>query len=103
MSPNSRLLYRLLVVASAINVLGLPFAVLRSEPLHATVHAGLALICGFLALRLRHRRPDRPDTLERLEGTPSDPTELGAGDQGQLNDEWLRRQQEYDRQSRREE
>ena len=92
--PPSRILYGFLLVATAINVLGLPFAVFAAEPLHATVHAGLALACGYWALRLRHRRllgqaqaagggaPDQAD----------EPRELEAGGSEALRDQWLRQQ-----------
>ena len=102
MSPNSRILYRLLLVAAGINVLGLPLAIFQSEPWHAAVHAALALACGFGALRLRHRRPDPSDPLQRLEESPSDQAELGAGEGHQFDDEWLKRRQAHDREGRQE-
>lgn len=41
------------VVLSAVNLVAIGLAVAASEPLHATVHAGLALAFGLWAQRLR--------------------------------------------------
>lgn len=94
MASHSRTFYRLLLVATAINVVGLPFAVLQSQPWHATVHAGFALACGFWALRLRHRRPvaqrhveSGRDFDEARPGTG----QLDSGDQAGTQDQWLKR------------
>lgn len=96
MAP-ARLFTRFLYLATAINVLGLPIAVVRGEPLHATVHAVLALACGFWALRLRH--PRGIEEAQRLAAAES-PGELESGGQSALQDEWLRRQAEQEKQRR---
>lgn len=89
----SRILYRLLLAATAINVLGLPIAVFRAEPWHASVHAGLALLCGYWALRLRHRRYPSGATHsgEEVPGEADEPRELDDGSGTAMRDEWLRR------------
>lgn len=94
MGSHSRTFYRLLLVATAINVVGLPFAVLQSEPWHATVHAGLALACGFWALMLRHRRPVAGSQMESgydIDETRSEAGQLDSGDQAGGQDQWLKR------------
>jgi hypothetical protein len=104
MASHSRTFSRLLLVATAINVIGLPLAIVQSEPMHATWHAGLALICGFWALRLRHPRPtNEPEVDDYDPADPaSAPAELGTGDQASMNDEWLRRKRAAEQQERRE-
>ena len=76
--------YRLLLVATAINVLGLPFAVFRAEPVHATVHAVLALGCAFWVSRIRQQKAAQLALKASREAA-----ELEAGSQG-LGEEWLR-------------
>src|SRR5512138_2814289 len=94
MAPR-QLLSRLLYVATAINVVGLPIAVVRGEPWHATVHAVLALACGFWAMRLRH--PRGPEGAQELDAA-GQPAELDAGSQSAMNEELLRRQPEQEKQ-----
>ena len=48
--------YPIAVVLSVINLLGAGFAARQAEPLHATVHAALALAFGLWAQRLRQGR-----------------------------------------------
>jgi hypothetical protein len=94
MASSSRIFYRLLLVATAINLVGLPFAVLQQEPWHATLHAVLALGCGFWALRLRHRRPST-----QLPDSSAAPDALTSGDEEALRDAWVR-QREAEREER---
>lgn len=104
MTSASRLLYRLLIVASVVNLVGLPFAVAQAEPWHATLHASLALAGGFWALRLRHRRTGGDDLAgpEQLD-LPDDegPRGINAGDQAALNDQWLKRRPVSEREERK--
>jgi hypothetical protein len=48
--------YPIAVVLSVINLLGAGFAAGEAQPLHATVHAALALAFGLWAQRLRQGR-----------------------------------------------
>ena len=103
MTSVSRILYRLLIVATVVNVVGLPFAVAQAEPWHATLHASLALACGFWALRLRHRRTgsDDPGEPEQLDARDDEaPRGLDAGDQTALNDQWLKQRLASEREER---
>jgi len=64
------------VVLSVINVVGAGFAAGQAEPLHATIHAALALAFGVWAQRLRLRPggsepPARLEALEALEAEVS--------------------------------
>lgn len=102
---HHRILYPLLIIATGINVLGLPIAVLQAEPWHATLHAGLALACGFWALRLRYRRtgseyPARPDQPDVKEGPDS--RELEGGERGAMEAQWLRDRRALNHEERRE-
>jgi hypothetical protein len=45
------------VVLSAVNLVGVGYAAGEAEPLHAAIHAALALAFGLWAQRLRQRRP----------------------------------------------
>ena len=54
------------VALSAINLVGVGFAVGPGESLHAATHAALALVFGLWAQRLR-QRPDRSELPARLE------------------------------------
>ena len=104
MTSASRLLYRFLIVATVVNVVGLPFAVAQAEPWHATLHASLALACGFWALRLRHRRTGSDDLegLEQLDAPDhQEPRELDAGGQAAMNDQWLERRPASEREERK--
>ena len=58
--------YPIAVVLSVINLLGAWFAAGQAEPLHATIHAALALAFGLWAQRLR-RGPGGSDVQARLE------------------------------------
>ena len=95
MASPSRVFYRLLIVATAINVGGLPIAVLQSEPWHATLHAILALGCGYWAMRLRHRRPSGEFPV-----SPDQADALAPGDEEALRDAWLRQQEASEREER---
>jgi hypothetical protein len=58
------------IVLTAINLAGVGYAAGEAEPLHAAIHAALALAFGLWALRLR-QRPGVSDSqagLEALEG-----------------------------------
>jgi len=64
--------YPIAVVLSAINLVGVGFAVGPGQPWHAAGHAALALVFGLWAQRLRSRlggseRPAPVDQVEPLE------------------------------------
>lgn len=61
--------YPIAAVLSAVNVASVWFAAIPGEPLHATVHAALAVAFGVWAERLRRRRrgEEGEDRDERLE------------------------------------
>ena len=65
--------YPIAVVLSVINLVGAGFAARQAEPLHATVHAVLALAFGLWAQRLRQgaRESEPPPGLEALEAEVS--------------------------------
>ncbi len=52
------------VVLSAVNLVAVGFAAAAAEPVHATVHVGLALGLGLWAQRLRGRTGAGPGDLE---------------------------------------
>jgi hypothetical protein len=52
--------YPIAIVLSAINFAGVGYAAGAAEPLHAAVHAALALAFGLWAQRLRERRLPPP-------------------------------------------
>ena len=62
--------YPIAVVLSVINLGGAAFAARAAEPLHATIHAALALAFGLWAQRLR-RGPGGSDLQARLEALES--------------------------------
>jgi hypothetical protein len=71
MTFKSRLWQPLAIVLSAVNLVAVGFAASTAEPWHAGVHAGLGLVFGLWAQRLRQQSPgrfDREDRLDLLEG-----------------------------------
>jgi hypothetical protein len=56
MTFKSAIWYPVAVALGVINLVGFGFAVRAAEPMHAAVHAGLALAAGFWARRLRRGR-----------------------------------------------
>ena len=58
--------YPIAVALSAINLVGVGFAVQPGQPWHAAIHAALALAFGLWAQRLR-RGPDGSELPARLE------------------------------------
>jgi hypothetical protein len=63
------------VVASGLNLIAVGYAAGLAEPLHATVHAVLALAFAGWAQRLGRSSPYRVEREDRLEGVED---ELGA-------------------------
>ena len=68
--------YPIAVVLSAINLVGVGFAVSPAQPWHAATHAALALAFGLWARRLRQGRGGSdfqaaPEALEALEAQVS--------------------------------
>lgn len=61
--------YPIAVVLSVVNVVAVGFAARPAEPIHATVHAALALAFGLWAQRLRRGPAENelPARLEELE------------------------------------
>jgi nitrogen fixation/metabolism regulation signal transduction histidine kinase len=53
MTFNPRTWFPIAVVLSAVNVIAVWFAAVPAEPLHATIHAALAVAFGLWAQRLR--------------------------------------------------
>jgi len=69
--------YPIAVGLTAINLVGVGFAVGPGEPWHAAIHAALALVCGLWAQRLRQGRGG--SELEgRLEGLEAEVSRLEA-------------------------
>jgi len=70
MTLNPRIWHPIAVGLSAINLAGAGFAIAQNEAMHASIHAVLALACGWWAYRLRQgpARVSQPDRLEALEG-----------------------------------
>jgi len=66
------------VVLSVVNVVGAGFAAGQAEPLHATIHAALALAFGVWAQRLRLRPggSELPTGLEALEALEAEVSKL---------------------------
>jgi hypothetical protein len=79
MTFKPRIWYPIAAVLSAVNVASVWFAAVPGEPLHATIHAALAVGFGLWALRLR----------QRAYGTstlPDDaPAQIGEQQQAQLD------------------
>ncbi len=60
-------------VLSVVNVVGVGFAAVSAEPIHATVHAALAVAFGLWAQHLRQpRRIEGQDRLDMLEAEVRD-------------------------------
>ena len=61
------------IAASALNLVGVGFAAGEAEPWHAGIHAGLALVFGLGAQRLRRGAgsSDSPARVEELEAEMS--------------------------------
>ncbi len=66
--------YPIAVALSVINVVAVWFAAQPAEPLHATIHAGLAVVFGVWAQRLRRR----PAARELRAGLEALEIELGT-------------------------
>ena len=64
------------VALSGINLAAAGFAAASSEPIHATVHVGVALAFGWWARRLRQAPAAGGDAQERLELLDDEVTEL---------------------------
>ncbi len=82
MTFKPKIWYPIAVLLSVVNVVSVWFAAVPAEPLHATIHAALAVAFGSWAHRLRQRRggserqfgPETVaalDALEALEGEMS--------------------------------
>lgn len=56
MALNPRIWYPIAALASLANVVGVAFAARPAEPLHATIHAALAVAFAVWAQRLRARQ-----------------------------------------------
>src|SRR2546422_11771654 len=69
--------YSIAVVLSAINLVGVGFAVGPGQPWHAATHAALALAFGLWAQRLR-QGPGGSDVQARLEGLEAEVSSLEA-------------------------
>ncbi len=67
--------YPIAVVLTAINLVGVGFAVGPGEPWHAAIHAGLALVFGLWAQRLR-QGPGGSALRAQLEGLEAEVTRL---------------------------
>lgn len=70
MTLNPRIWHPIAVGLSVVNIAGAGFAMASSEPMHASIHVVLALVCGWWAGRLRQGPMALPqsDRLESLEG-----------------------------------
>jgi hypothetical protein len=55
MALSPRIWYPVAVLGTLANLVGVAFAVSPGEPLHATIHAGLAVAFGVWAQRLKAR------------------------------------------------
>lgn len=73
------------VVLSVVNVVAVYFAAVPAEPMHATIHAGLAVVFGSWAHRLRQRRAgkgkgqigiDAVEALDALEAAEAETSKL---------------------------
>ena len=77
MTFKSAIWHRIAVVLSVINLIGAGFAVGSAEPVHAAVHAALALAFGFWAQRLRKGLGGR-EFQARLDGLEAEVSGLEA-------------------------
>lgn len=72
--------YPIAVVLTAINLVGLGFAVADAEGAHAAGHAALVVVFGLWAQRLRHRRGGSEDEAgevqDRLEALEAEVSKL---------------------------
>jgi len=69
--------YQVAVGLTAINLVGVGFAVGPGQPWHAAIHAALALVCGLWAQRLRRGRGES-ELQGRLEGLDAEVSRLEA-------------------------
>lgn len=85
MTLNPRIWHPIAVVLSVANVVAVYFAAVPAEPMHATIHAGLALVFGSWANRLRQRRAgkgkgrveiDAVEALDALEAAEAEMSKL---------------------------
>jgi hypothetical protein len=72
--------YPIAIVLSAINLVGVGFAVQPGEPWHAAIHASLALGFGLWAQRLRQRRgrSELETPMEAIEALEAEMSRLRA-------------------------
>jgi hypothetical protein len=61
-----RVLFPVAIAWAVVNVAGLVWAAVSGEPMHATIHAALAVAFGYGAVRLRHT-PERREDVSRIE------------------------------------
>lgn len=85
------------VVLTVVNVVAVYFAAVPAEPMHATIHAGLAVVFGSWAHRLRQRRAGKGkgqigiDAVEAL-----DALEAAEAETGKLREELSALQERLD-------
>jgi hypothetical protein len=77
MTFKSAMWYPIAVVLSVGNLVAIGFAVGQSEPLHATIHAALALAFGLWAQRLRQGSGGGSELQARVEALEAQAGELG--------------------------
>lgn len=78
MTFKPRIWYPIAILASLANVVAVGFAAQPAEPVHATIHAALAVAFGLWAQRLKQRlrRSELPAPAEALEALEVEVTEL---------------------------
>lgn len=96
MTFKPKLWYPIAVVLCIVNVVSVWFAAVPAEPLHATVHAALAVAFGSWAHRLRQRRDgsDRQLTPEAIEAL--DALEALEGEMSKVRQELSETQERLD-------
>jgi hypothetical protein len=89
--------YPIAVVLTAINLVGGGFAIAQAEPLHAAIHAALALAFGVWAQRLR-QGPGGSELQARLEVVEAEVSRLAAleGDVNRMRQELSEAQERLD-------
>ena len=88
MTFKPKVWFPIAVFLSGLNLVSVWFAAVPGEPLHATVHATLALVFGYWAVRLRERQNANATQAQ------FDALEDGAGRLESLDDEMSRLRQE---------
>lgn len=76
MTFKPRIWYPIAAVLSAVNVASVWFAAVPSEPLHATVHAALAVAFGLWAQRLRQRSRESPTLADEVAEQIEEPQQM---------------------------